>query len=220
MGIVFACVVPHPPLIVPAVGRGEEAAIQATIDAYRQVAREVVADKPDLVVVTSPHAPYFRDAFHVTTDATLHGSMACNSSASRWSATPVAANIDLKCFTEAGYRTLGGDLPTVKRTIETLAQSCTCHLEVTTLVVPGLNDDPQEIDALAAWLADIDPGIPYHLSRFFPPIQDGRHPPHSALDDARAGRRCPQASGRRDFRQYVTDHPAAHRTHSPSSSPV
>ena len=39
---------------------------------------------------------------------------------------------------------------------------------MTTLVVPGLNDSPQEIDALCAWLADIDPGIPYHLSRFFP----------------------------------------------------
>ena len=76
MGIVYACVVPHPPLIVPAVGRGEEAAILPTTQAYQQVAREVVAAKPDLMVVTSPHAPYFRDAFHVTTDATLHGSMA------------------------------------------------------------------------------------------------------------------------------------------------
>ena len=76
MGIVYACAVPHPPLIVPAVGRGEEAKIQATVDAYRHVAREVVAAKPDVIVVTSPHAPYFRDCFHVTTDAMLWGSMA------------------------------------------------------------------------------------------------------------------------------------------------
>ena len=76
MGIVYACAVPHPPLIVPSVGRGEEAKIQATVDAYRQVAREVVASKPDVIVVTSPHAPYFRDAFHVTTDAMLWGSLA------------------------------------------------------------------------------------------------------------------------------------------------
>ncbi|MBQ6455391.1 MAG: AmmeMemoRadiSam system protein A [Eggerthellaceae bacterium] len=76
MGIVYACAVPHPPLIVPAVGRGEEKKIQATIDAYQQVAREVVAAKPDVIVVTSPHAPYFRDVFHVTTDGMLWGSMA------------------------------------------------------------------------------------------------------------------------------------------------
>ena len=75
MGIVFACAVPHPPLIVPAVGRGQELEIRATVDAYRQVAREVVAAAPDVIVVTSPHAPYFRDAFHVTTDAELPGSM-------------------------------------------------------------------------------------------------------------------------------------------------
>ena len=75
MGIVFACAVPHPPLIVPAVGRGQEREIQATIDAYRRVAGEVVAAQPDVIVVTSPHAPYFRDAFHVTTDEALPGSM-------------------------------------------------------------------------------------------------------------------------------------------------
>ena len=79
-----------------------------------------------------------------------------------------AANIDLKCFTEEGYRSLGGDLAAVKRTIETLAALDSCHLEVTTLVVPGLNDSRQEIDALCTWLAGIDPDIPYHLSRFFP----------------------------------------------------
>ena len=88
-----------------------------------------------------------------------------------------AANIDLKCFTEEGYRSLGGDLAAVKRTIETLAHMQTCHLEVTTLVVPGLNDFPQEIDALCAWLAGINPGIPYHLSRFFPHFKMmGTHP--------------------------------------------
>ena len=75
MGIVFACAVPHPPLIVPAVGRGQEREIQATVDAYRAVAAELVAMQPDVIVVTSPHAPYFRDAFHVTTDEELPGSM-------------------------------------------------------------------------------------------------------------------------------------------------
>ena len=79
-----------------------------------------------------------------------------------------AANIDLKCFSDEGYRALGGSLDAVKRTIEALAASSACHLEVTTLVVPGLSDDAAHIDASARWIASIDRGIPYHLTRFFP----------------------------------------------------
>lgn len=79
-----------------------------------------------------------------------------------------AANVDLKCFTDEGYRALGGDLATVKHTIELLAEMPTCHLEVTTLVVPGLSDDEAQIEAMALWLASLNPSIPYHLTRFFP----------------------------------------------------
>lgn len=79
-----------------------------------------------------------------------------------------AANIDLKGFTQEFYDVVEGDLKAVKRTIETMALFPSCHLEVTTLVIPGLNDDEQEIDAAAAWLASLDPTIPYHLTRFFP----------------------------------------------------
>ena len=79
-----------------------------------------------------------------------------------------AANIDLKCFSAEGYRTLGGDFETAGRTIELLAQTPTCHLEVTTLVVPGLSDDDAQIEAAAQWLASLDPEITYHLTRFFP----------------------------------------------------
>lgn len=79
-----------------------------------------------------------------------------------------AANIDLKCFTEEGYRALGGDLGTVKRTIGRLAAEPACHLEVTTLVVPGLSEDERQVEAMARWLAALDPSIPYHLTRFFP----------------------------------------------------
>ena len=79
-----------------------------------------------------------------------------------------AGNIDLKCFTDEGYRSLGGDLTTVKRTIELLAETQACHLEVTTLVVPGLSDDEVQIEEMALWLSSLDPSIPYHLTRFFP----------------------------------------------------
>lgn len=79
-----------------------------------------------------------------------------------------AANVDLKGFTEDFYQWVGGDLATVKRTIATLAATSTCHLEVTTLVIPGKNDSPEEIAAAASWLASLDTDIVYHLSRFFP----------------------------------------------------
>lgn len=79
-----------------------------------------------------------------------------------------AANIDLKCFTAEGYQTLGGDFGTVRATIETLANTSTCHVEVTTLVVPGLSDGEADIDAASSWLASLDADITYHLTRFFP----------------------------------------------------
>ena len=76
-----------------------------------------------------------------------------------------ATNVDLKGFTQSYYDWVGGDLETVKRFIARLAG--TCHVEVTTLVVPGKNDRAEEIDALAAWLSGLG-DIPLHLSRCFP----------------------------------------------------
>ena len=77
-----------------------------------------------------------------------------------------AVNIDLKGFTEAWYRRLGGDLETVKRSIALAAEAC--HLEVTSLVVPGCNGGEDELRALSGWLASLSPDIPLHISRFFP----------------------------------------------------
>ncbi len=79
-----------------------------------------------------------------------------------------AANIDLKGFSDSFYRWAGGDFETVKHTIATLAHTPTCHLEVTTLIIPGINDDPLLMDEMASWLARLDPDIPYHITRFFP----------------------------------------------------
>lgn len=79
-----------------------------------------------------------------------------------------AANIDLKSFSADTYRRIGGDLATVQETIRLLAATPSCHVEVTTLVVPGVNDTDDEMDELAAWLASVDPGIVLHVSRFFP----------------------------------------------------
>ena len=77
-----------------------------------------------------------------------------------------AMNIDLKGFDADAYKALGGDLEATKRTIELSAPRC--HVEVTTLIVPGRNDQPEEMDALATWLASVDADIPLHVSRFFP----------------------------------------------------
>ena len=76
MGLFAAYVVPHPPLIVPAVGRGQEAGIADTIAAYREVARRAAAEHPEVIVITSPHAPLYRDGFFISDTPTEHGSMA------------------------------------------------------------------------------------------------------------------------------------------------
>lgn len=77
-----------------------------------------------------------------------------------------AFNIDLKGFTQEYYHKLRGDLETVKRSIEMAAEKC--HVEITTLIVPGENDSEEEMEALSDWLAGINPDIPLHISRFFP----------------------------------------------------
>lgn len=79
-----------------------------------------------------------------------------------------AANIDLKGFTQTYYDWCGGSLQTVQGCIERLAAEPGCHLEVTCLIVPGHNDSPQEMRALAGWLAHVDPGIVLHVTRYFP----------------------------------------------------
>lgn len=76
MSIVAAYAVPHPPLIVPAVGHGEEKAIQATRDAYHEVARRIVDHQPQTIVVVSPHAPLYRDGFYISLSEASEGNMA------------------------------------------------------------------------------------------------------------------------------------------------
>ena len=86
-----------------------------------------------------------------------------------------AMNIDLKGFTQRWYKeVLGGDLDTVKAFIARAVQAC--HVELTTLIVPGENDTEDEMRALSGWIAGltdadgqvVGPGIPLHISRFFP----------------------------------------------------
>lgn len=77
-----------------------------------------------------------------------------------------AMNIDLKGFTQDYYWKLGGDLDTVKDFIKRAAQ--VCHVELTTLIVPGENDSEEEMEQQAGWIAGVDPDIVLHVTRFFP----------------------------------------------------
>ncbi len=78
-----------------------------------------------------------------------------------------AANIDLKAFTAEAYRFLGGELETVKRTIQTLLNAGK-HVEVTFLLVPRINEEIPAFTEMTAWLASLDPAPVLHISRYFP----------------------------------------------------
>lgn len=95
-----------------------------------------------------------------------------------------AMNIDLKGFTDKYYReTLGGNLDAVKSFITRAVQLC--HVELTTLVVPGENDSDEEMLDISSWIAELtDAGgnqignsIPLHISRFFPRFHMMDRPP-------------------------------------------
>lgn len=78
-----------------------------------------------------------------------------------------AMNIDLKGFNNKYYRDIcGGRLEPVLKTIELSAKKV--HVEVTTLLVTGENDTPEEVESIAKFLANIDEDIPLHLTRYFP----------------------------------------------------
>lgn len=66
MSVTGAVMVPHPPLIIPDVGRGQEKGIQATIDAYHRAAEKLASWKPETVVVLSPHTVMYADYFHIS----------------------------------------------------------------------------------------------------------------------------------------------------------
>lgn len=66
MPILAAVAVPHPPIIIPQVGKGEEKKIQSTIDAYREAMRFLAIFQPDTVVLTSPHSVMYADYFHIS----------------------------------------------------------------------------------------------------------------------------------------------------------
>ncbi|MBP7461695.1 MAG: AmmeMemoRadiSam system radical SAM enzyme [Candidatus Delongbacteria bacterium] len=78
-----------------------------------------------------------------------------------------AMNIDLKGFRDDFYQTYtGGHLQPVLETIRSAHASC--MVELTCLLIPGLNDQDAEIQSMAEWIAGIDPNLPLHFSRYYP----------------------------------------------------
>lgn len=90
-----------------------------------------------------------------------------------------ALNIDLKGFSNEFYRYVKGEFDTVKEFIKAAVEH-KCHVELTTLVIPTKNDDPEEMGREVEWIASISPEIPLHLSRFFPRYKVDDLPPTPA----------------------------------------
>ena len=114
---------------------------------------------------------YVRDAARLSKAAGMKNALVTNGTASADVLQELlpfmdAMNIDLKSFRRETYRKLGGDLDTVKAFITRAAADC--HVELTTLIVPGENDSPEDMEAQAEWIAGLRPSIPLHITRFFP----------------------------------------------------
>jgi len=78
-----------------------------------------------------------------------------------------AMNVDLKSFNSDFYKNIcNGDVDSVKKFIE--ISNTKVHIEITTLIIPGLNDSDEEMDMIGRWIASLDDRIPLHINRYFP----------------------------------------------------
>lgn len=73
MSILAAVAVPHPPIILPEVGHGEENKIRATSDAYKKISKKIVELNPDTIIITSPHSILYADYFHISPGESAEG---------------------------------------------------------------------------------------------------------------------------------------------------
>ncbi len=128
----------------------------------------------------SVHFEYLIDAMRLARQAGLYNVLVTNGCLLEKPARELltltdAANVDLKCWSKEAYRSrLGGDLETVLAFIRLAAGLC--HLEVTTLVVPGLSDAAADMEGIAKLLASLSPDIPLHLSAYHPAWKEDAAP--------------------------------------------
>ncbi len=76
MSIVGAFMVPHPPLIVPSVGKGEENQIKSTTESYQKVAEKIAELQPETIIISTPHTTIYSDYFHISPGSKATGSFA------------------------------------------------------------------------------------------------------------------------------------------------
>lgn len=73
MPIIKTYIVPHPPLIIPDIGKGQEKKIHKTVEAYHKVAKDIAKLKPDTIIISSPHATMYADYFHISPRDNAYG---------------------------------------------------------------------------------------------------------------------------------------------------
>jgi pyruvate formate lyase activating enzyme len=147
----------------------------ACISPAELVASALASGAPSLAFTYSEptiHFEYLREAMKAAHDAGLKTVLVTNGCLSEAPARDLlaltdAANVDLKCWSAEQYaRLLGGNLEAVLGFIRVAAELS--RVEVTTLVVPGLSDSPEDVAAIASFLAGISADIPFHLSAYHP----------------------------------------------------
>jgi AmmeMemoRadiSam system protein A/AmmeMemoRadiSam system protein B len=73
MSILAAYIFPHPPIVIPEIGHGEEKDISSTTEGYMECARRIAAEKPDTILIISPHATIYSDYFHISPGKSAYG---------------------------------------------------------------------------------------------------------------------------------------------------
>ena len=111
--IIGAVAVPHPPIILPEVGRGEESKISATTAAYKEISRRIVELEPDTIIITSPHSIMYSDYFHISPGEAAIGNM------SRFRAAQVSISVN---YDEDFTRKLAADAMAEKIPAGTLGE--------------------------------------------------------------------------------------------------
>ena len=98
---------PHPPIIIPEIGKGEEKKIQKTSDACVQVAKEIKDINPDTIIIITPHGPLFNDAVSISVENNIEGDF------QRFGAGNISFNqeIDMDLTRRIIHYTRGGNIP-------------------------------------------------------------------------------------------------------------
>ncbi len=76
MSLVYSVFVPHPPILVPEIGQGEEHKCQASLDAYHEIVSRLVQAEVETVILISPHAPLLKDGITLLTEEVVRGNFA------------------------------------------------------------------------------------------------------------------------------------------------